>query len=84
MNDIMRNRQQAQEQAKAALQLAAEHMKWYYDKNIQKVPFKEDDQVILDLKHYQKAGRILAPKYYGPFRIAEKLPDVTSRLEWPE
>ena len=38
----------------------------------------------MDLKHYQKAGCILAPKYYGPFRIAEKLSDVTSRLEWPE
>ena len=43
MNDIMWNRQQAQEQAKAAFQLAAEHMKWYYNKNIQKVPFKEGD-----------------------------------------
>ena len=43
MNDIMWNRQQAQEQAKAALQLAAEHLKWYYDKNIQKVSFKEGD-----------------------------------------
>ena len=84
MNDIMWNRQQAQKQAKAALQLAAEHMKWYYNKNVQKAPFKEDDQVILDLKHYQKTGCKLAPIYYGPFRIAEKLSDVTFKLEWPE
>jgi len=26
----------------------------------------------------------LSPKYYGPFTIAEKLSDVTFRVEWPE
>jgi hypothetical protein len=84
MNDIMWNRQQAQEQAKAALQLAAERMKWYYDKNVQKVPFKKGDLVLLDLRNWQKSGHKLLPKYYGPFKIAEKLSDVTFKLEWPE
>jgi hypothetical protein len=84
MNDIMWNRHQAQEQAKASLQLAAERMKWYYDKKVQNVPFKEGDQVMLDLRDRLKAGHKLGPKYYGPFRIAEKLSEVTFRLEWPE
>lgn len=84
INDIMYQRQQAQEQAKAALQLAAERMKWYHDKSVQKVPFKEGDQVMLDLRDWQKSGRKLAPKYYGPFTIAEKLSNVTFRLEWPD
>ena len=84
MNDIMKNRFLAQEQAKASLQLAAERMKWYYDKSVQKVPFKVGDQVLLDLKDYQKSGRKLAAKYYGPFKIVEKLSEVTFRVEWPE
>ena len=46
----MRNRLEAQEHAKAALQLAAEHMKWYHDKYVQQVPFKVGDKVMLNLK----------------------------------
>lgn len=83
MDDIMWNRIQAQEQAKAALQIAADRMKWYYDKYVQKVPFKEGNQVMLDLRDWQKSGRKLAPKYYGPFKITEQLSLVTFRLEWP-
>lgn len=58
-------------------------MKWYHDQNIQKVPFKEGDQVMLDLRDYQKSGRKFTARYYGPFKIAEKLSLVTFRLEWP-
>ena len=39
---------------------------------------------MLDLRDWQKSGRKLAPKYYGPFTIAEKLSNVTFRLEWPD
>ena len=83
LNDIMRNRQQAQEQAKAALKLAAERMKWYYDQGVQKVPFKVGDQVLLDLRDYQLTGRKLHQRYDGPFEIVEKLSPVTFRLKWP-
>ncbi|KAF9440795.1 hypothetical protein P691DRAFT_67326, partial [Macrolepiota fuliginosa MF-IS2] len=38
LNDIAHKRQEAQEQVKAALILAAERMKWYYDQGVQKVP----------------------------------------------
>jgi hypothetical protein len=67
-----------------ALELAAEQMKWYYDKNVQKVPFKVRDQVMLDLKDYQKSRHKFAAQRYGPFKIIEKLSPVTFKLEWPE
>ena len=52
MNDLTYKRQEALEQAKAALTLAAEKMKWYYNKKIQSVLFKVGDKVLLNLKDY--------------------------------
>ena len=83
LNDIMWNRLQAQEQAKAALKLAAERMKWYYNQGVKNVPFKVGDKVMLDLRDYQKSGAKLSAKYTGPFKIVEKLSPVTFKLEWP-
>jgi hypothetical protein len=77
-------RQEAQNKAKAALELAAERMKWYYDKSVQKVPFQVGDKVMLDLKNYQKSRRKFSAQRYGLFTIAEKLSPVTFRLKWPE
>ena len=54
LNDLMQKRFEAQEQAKAALKLAAERMKWYYDQGVQNIPFKVGDKVLLNLKDYQK------------------------------
>ena len=84
LNDIMRRRQEAQEQATAALKLAAERMKWYYDKGVQNVPFKVGDKVLLNLKDYQTTERAFHPRYEGPFEILEKLSAVTFRLKLPE
>ena len=72
LNDIMRQRAEAQEQAKAALKLAAERMKWYYDQAVQKVPFKVGDKVLLSLKDYQKTMKALTPKYEGPGQFLRK------------
>ena len=69
LTDVMRTRHQAQEHAKAALNLAAERMKWYYDKGVQSVPFKVGDKVLLNLKDYQSTERALHPRYEGPFEI---------------
>ena len=84
INDLMWSRSQAQEKAKAALELAAERMKWYYDKNVQKVPFKVGDKVLVDLTDWTKSRRKLAAKYHGPFKVAQQLSEVTFRLEWPD
>jgi len=53
LNDLIYKRHKALEQAKAALTLAAERMKWYYNKKVQSVPFKVSDKVLLNLKDYQ-------------------------------
>lgn len=82
-NDVMQRRQEAQEQAKAALTLAAERMKWYYNKGVQNVPFKVRDKVLLYLKDYQTTERALHPRYKGPFEVIEKLSPVTFKLKLP-
>jgi len=71
------------EQAKAALTLAAERMKWYYDKKVQSIPFKVGNKVLLNLKDYQTTEQALQPRYKGPFKIIEKLSCVMFRLRMP-
>jgi len=83
LNDLMYKRHEALEQAKAAFTLAAERMKWYYDKKVQSVPFKVGDKVLLNLKNYQTTERALQPQYKGPFKIIEKLSLVTFQLRIP-
>jgi len=80
LNDLTYKQHEALEQAKAALTLAVERMKWYYDKKVQSVPFKVGDKVLLNLKDYQTTKRALRPRYKGPFEIIEKLSLVTFRL----
>ena len=53
LNNLTYKQQKALEQAKAALTLAAERMKWYYDQKVQSVPFKVCNKVLLNLKDYQ-------------------------------
>jgi len=71
------------EQAKAALTLAAERMKWYYNKKVQSVLFQVGDKVLLNLKDYETMERALQPWYKGLFKIIEKLSCVTFRLRMP-
>jgi len=59
LNDLTYKRQEALEQAKAALTLTVERMKWYYDKKVQSVPFKVGDKVLLNLKDYQTTEQAL-------------------------
>jgi len=83
LNDLTYKQHEALEQAKAALTLAAERMKWYYDKKVQSVPFKVGGKVLLNLKDYQTMERTLQPRYKGPFKIIEKLSLVTFWLRMP-
>jgi len=59
LNDLTYKRHKALEQAKAALTLAAERIKWYYDKKVQSVPFKVGNKVLLNLKDYQTTEQAL-------------------------
>jgi hypothetical protein len=83
LDDIMRARLEAQEKAKSSLALAAERMKWYYDKGVQAVKFKVGDKVLLSLRDYQRTERALQPRYEGPFEIVEKLSEVTFKVNLP-
>lgn len=83
LNDIVQQRVEAQEQAKAALKLAAERMKWYYDKGVKNIPWKAGDKVMLNLRDYQTTQRAFQPRYEGPFKIIEKLSEVTFLLDLP-
>ena len=71
------------EQAKVALTLAAERIKWYYDQKVQSIPFKVGNKVLLNLKDYQTTEQALQPRYEGPFKIIEKLSLVTFQLRIP-
>ena len=53
LNDLAYKRHEALEQAKAAFTLAAEKIKWYYNKKVQSISFKVGDKVLLNLKDYQ-------------------------------
>ena len=70
-------------QAKAAFTLAAERMKWYYNKKVQSILFKVGDKMLLNLKDYQTTEQALRPWYKEPFEIIEKLFLVTFRLRMP-
>jgi hypothetical protein len=50
LEGLFHDRIEAQEEAKAALTLSAERMKWYYDLYKQEVPFKVGDYVLLQIR----------------------------------
>jgi len=83
LNNLTYKRQEALEQAKAALTLAVERMKWYYNKKVQSILFKVGDKVLLNLKDYQTTEQALQPWYEGPFKIIEKLSLITFWLRMP-
>jgi len=80
LNDLTYKQYEDLEQAKAALTLATERIKWYYDKKVQSVPFKVGNKVLLNLKNYQTTEQALRPWYKGLFKIIEKLSLVTFQL----
>jgi len=53
LNDLTYKRHEALEQAKVAFTLAAEKIKWYYNKKVQSISFKVGNKVLLNLKDYQ-------------------------------
>jgi len=59
LNNLMYKQQEALEQAKVALTLAAERIKWYYNQKVQSILFKVGDKVLLNLKNYQTMEQAL-------------------------
>jgi hypothetical protein len=86
LEEMFEARSQAQEEAKASMLMAQEHMKWYFDQNHSKVPFKVGDKVWIkgkDIKLHLKKPLTdkLAAKQHGPFEILEQYDDVTFRVK---
>ena len=86
LDDWTKRRQEAQEQAKAALVLAAERMKWYYDQGHSDVKFKVGDRVWLDAKdlNLRIPSKKLASRRVGPYEVLEQLGPVTYKLKLPK
>jgi hypothetical protein len=86
LEEMFNAREEAQEQAKAALTLAADRAKWYFDLHKSEVPFKVGDKVLLNGENLQIKVRTtkLATKNYGPYEILEQLGPVTFKLKLPK
>ena len=76
---------QAQFEAQAALEVAAERMKRYYDRARDAAPqFEEGDKVWLDATNIKLSGtRKLRPRRLGPYTVKRKIGDLNYELELP-
>lgn len=84
--DLLKDRQQLLSLLKHNLGVAQERMKWYAGKR----SFAVGDQVYLRLQPYKQAsvqhkklGK-LAPQFYGPFQVLQKVGLVSYKLDLPE
>lgn len=83
-NERLRALKEAQEDAKAALQLTAERMKRFFDHGVLKAPqFEVGNRVYLERERHPKGQPTskLAPKRDGPYQILEKIGDLNYRLK---
>jgi len=85
--EIIDEIQRCQGDIKAALQVANDRMKRYYDKRVQDAPkFEVGDRVYLEGTNIRtkQPSKKFAPKRYGPFKIREKIGDLNYRLQLPD
>ena len=70
----------------ASLELAAERMKRYYDRQVQEAPiFQPGDKVWLDARNLKirQPSRKLSPKRLGPYKVIRRTGDLDYELKLP-
>ncbi|KAG7666513.1 hypothetical protein KSW81_001939 [Nannochloris sp. 'desiccata'] len=83
--DFAERTQVAVQQAQRALVKAQQRQKTYADKNRRYLTFEVGDQVYISTADLPLKGpRRLAPKWFGPVPIIEKLSDLNYRVALPE
>lgn len=78
---------EVQEDARAALGLAAERMKYFYDQNRSAAPeFEPGDRVMLDGKNLrvERPSKKLSDKFYGPYEVKRKIGQLDYELKLPK
>ena len=86
----LQDRDEALNQLKTHLLKAQQQMKWYSDKKRRDVNFKEGEWVFLKLRPHRqqfvvkRINQKLAARFYGPFKIIEKIGEVAYKLQLPD
>ncbi|KAL5714908.1 hypothetical protein ACHQM5_016810 [Ranunculus cassubicifolius] len=89
VDQFVHERSQALEIIKSNLQEAQSRMKYFADKNRVERSFEVNDMVFMRLQPYRQnsvslwRNLTLAPKFYGPYKILERVGKVAYRLELP-
>ncbi|KAA8529666.1 hypothetical protein F0562_034234 [Nyssa sinensis] len=90
VDDILRSRDEILKFLQHNLQFAQARMKKYADMHRTERVFQIGDFVYLRLQPYHQQSLVhrqnlkLAPRFYGPYKILEKIGSVAYRLELPE
>jgi hypothetical protein len=84
------NQQEVLQILKDNLTMAQNHMKQQADQHCGERIFEVEDWVFLRLQPYKqmslkqaKKDNKLSPKYYGPFKVLQRIGTMTYKLEFP-
>ncbi|KAE8696106.1 hypothetical protein F3Y22_tig00110676pilonHSYRG00061 [Hibiscus syriacus] len=90
VNELMRSREDMRMLVKEQLEIASNRMKQKADKHKSERVFEVGDSVYLKLQPYRQTTLALrknlklAAKFYGPYKITERIREVAYRLSLPE